>query len=153
MSIINDLGKLVALRAAGDLTEEEFANAKLRLFQEIPVEVPPRSGVEGIGSMAIEPMLAEQIFRSSRWSSGNTFFPDSIVLAADRISFRKRGLVGSNEEHINYQAVASCRVKNGVFLANITMETTGGSQPIYVNGLWKSDARAIMGVIRCRQGG
>jgi len=153
MSIIDDLEKLVALRAAGDLTEEEFANAKLRLFHETPVELLPRSGVEGSGSLAIEPVPAEQIFRSSRWSSGNTFFPDSIVFAADRILFRKRGLVGSNEEHINYQAVASCRVKNGFFLANITIETTGGSQPICVNGLWKSDARAIVEIIRCRQSG
>jgi hypothetical protein len=153
MSIVDDLGKLVALRAAGDLTEEEFAHAKQRLFHESPVELLPSLGVEGNESLAIEPMPAEQIFRSSRWSSGNTFFPDSIVFAADRILFRKRGLVGSNEEHINYQAVASCRVKNGVFLANITIETTGGSQPIYVNGLWKSEARAIVGIIRCRQGG
>ena len=153
MSVVDDLGKLVALRAAGDLTEEEFLKAKLRLFQENPLGFPTRARMDGEfpSNSVITP--AEQVFCSSRWSSGNTFFPDAIILVADGILFRKRGLLGSNEEHINYQAVASCRVKNGVFLANITIETTGGSQPIYVNGLWKSDARAIVEMIRGRQGG
>jgi hypothetical protein len=152
MSIADDLEKLVALRAAGDLTEEEFAQAKLRLFQGIQPGLSTRSRMEGEDRFNTGPMPDEQIFRSSRWSSGNTFFPDAIIVVVDGILFRKRGLFGSNEEHINYRAVASCRVKNCVLLANITIETTGGSQPINVNGLWKSDARAIMEIIRCRQG-
>ena len=90
---------------------------------------------------------------SSRWSVGNHFFRDSVALAADGIQFRKRRLFGSNEEHINYRAVASIRIKNGVFLSNVSVETSGGSQPIFINGLWKSDARKVQDAIRAHQEG
>ena len=90
-------------------------------------------------------------FRSSRWSAGNLFFRDSLVLAPDGVVFRKGRLFGSSEEHINYKSIASMRVKNGIFLANISVETSGGSQPIFINGLWKSDARQAQEGIRAFQ--
>ena len=40
--------------------------------------------------------------------------------------FRKNALFGSSEEHINYRAVASFRIKNGIFLSNVCIETSGG---------------------------
>ena len=80
--------------------------------------------------------MGTSTYWSSRWSVGNRFFRDSVGLAADGIPFRKRRLLGSNEEHSNYRAVASIRVKNGVFLSNLSIETSGGSQPIFINGLW-----------------
>jgi hypothetical protein len=43
------------------------------------------------------------------------------------------------------------RVTNGVFLANLSIETSGGSQPIFINGLWKSDARQIQEAVRVFQ--
>lgn len=88
---------------------------------------------------------------SSRWSVGNHFFRDSVGLAADGIQFRKRRLFGSSEEHINYRAIASIRIKNGVFLSSVSIETSGGSQPIFINGLWKSDARIVQDAIRAHQ--
>jgi hypothetical protein len=151
MSIVDDLGKLVALRAAGNLTEEEFAEAKSHVFQAIRPETHAPSAAKLPESVGNGSRPAENVFRSSRWSSGNCFFPDAIILAADGVLFRKRGVAGSNEEYISYKSVASCRVKSGVFLADIAIETAGGSQPIYLNGLWKSDARAIVGIIRGRQ--
>jgi hypothetical protein len=66
--------------------------------------------------------------------------------------FRKRSLFGSKEEHINYRAIASIRVKNGIFLSSISIETSGGSQPIFINGLWKSDAKRVQDEIREAQG-
>jgi hypothetical protein len=80
---------------------------------------------------------AEKTFQSSRWSASNLFFPDRISLSSDGILFRKGALFGSTEEHINYRAVASFKISNGLFLASISIETSGGSQPIFVNGLWK----------------
>jgi hypothetical protein len=65
--------------------------------------------------------------------------------------FRKRRLFGSKEEHINYRAIASIRIKNGIFLSNISIETSGGSQPIFINGLWKTDAKEIQDGIRASQ--
>jgi hypothetical protein len=85
---------------------------------------------------------------SSRWSAGNRFFRDCVVLSREGITFRKRSLFGSKEEYISHRAVASVRVKNGIFLSDISIETSGGSQPIFMNGLWKADAREIQDAIR-----
>lgn len=95
--------------------------------------------------------METKTYWSSRWSAGNHFFRDSVVLSADGILFRKRRLFGSNEEHINYRAVASIRVGNGVFLSNISIETSGGSQPIFINGMWKSDAKKVQESLRSHQ--
>ena len=95
--------------------------------------------------------IAEKTYWSSRWSANNLFFRDSVVVASDGILFRKGRLFGSKEEHINYRAVASFRIQNGIFLSTISIETSGGSQPIFVNGLWRGDAKEIQDTIRTFQ--
>jgi hypothetical protein len=105
----------------------------------------PEDGIAAVGP------TEEKTYRSSRWSNGNTFFPDSLTLARDGILFRKGRFFGSTEERISYKAIASLRVANGVFLSSISVETSGGSQPIFINGLWKSDAREIQDGIRAFQ--
>lgn len=79
------------------------------------------------------------------------FFRDSITLASDGILFRKGRLFGSQEERISYRTIASLKVTHGLFLASISVETSGGSQPIFINGLWKSDARQIQDAVRVFQ--
>ena len=109
-----------------------------------------------VASPPVDPARFEpeaSTYWSSRWSVGNHFFRDSVSLAGDGILFRKRRLFGPNGEHINYRAVASIRIQNGVFLSNVSIETSGGSQPIFINGLWKSDARAVQDAIRAHQDG
>ncbi|HWA10891.1 MAG TPA: SHOCT domain-containing protein [Opitutaceae bacterium] len=143
MNLTDELRKLADLRAEGSLTEEEFVEAKRRLLAGAgqPVESTPTEE---------DPSL-DETYRSSRWSAGNLFFPDSLTLSADSLRFCKRGLVGAREERISYKAIASLRVTSGLFLANLSVETSGGSQPIFINGLWKSDARKIEESIRARQ--
>lgn len=70
------------------------------------------------------------------------------MAAGDGIIFRKGALFGSAEEHISYRTIASFKVDHGVFLSNITVETAGGSRPIFINGLWKSDAKELQETIR-----
>jgi hypothetical protein len=151
MNLTDELRKLADLRAEGHLTDEEFAAAKRRLLLEDRAQ--PESEAVEADSGAAGPVeaLPEKVFQSSRWSAGNLFFPDSLALASDGMLFRKRGLIGSREEHINYKAVASVRVKNGLLLANLSIETAGGSQPIFINGLWKSDAQEVQDLIRAYQ--
>jgi Short C-terminal domain/Bacterial PH domain len=152
MNLTDELQKLAELRREGVLSEQEFGEAKRKLLAQEPGEVPPSPPEGDKAGVADEADRVEQrTFWSSRWSSGNLFFRDSVVLAADGIMFRKRSLFGSKEEHINYRAIASVRVTNGVFLSNISIETSGGSQPIFINGLWKSDAREVQDGIRSAQ--
>ena len=145
MNLTDELRKLAELHQEGHLNDQEFADAKRRLIAESRDEPPTPSTT----SEAVQ--LAEKSYRSSRWSSGNFFFRDILTLASDGMVFRKGALFGSSEERINYRAVASVRINNGIFLSDVCIETSGGSQPIFVNGLWKSEATEIQDTIRSFQ--
>jgi len=145
MNLTDELRKLAELHQEGHLNDQEFADAKRRLIAESRDEPPTPSTT----SEAVQ--LAEKSYRSSRWSSGNFFFRDILTLASDGMVFRKGALIGSSEERINYRAVASVRINNGIFLSDVCIETSGGSQPIFVNGLWKSEATEIQDTIRAFQ--
>lgn len=165
MNLSDELRKLAELHSEGHLTAVEFAEAKARLIGQVGVQ--PASGLPPQPAPAAAPASApanerssaneipleieERTYKSSRWSAGNLFFPDRLTLASDGIIFQKGALFGSNEEHINYRTVASFRVTNGIFLSNVCIETSGGSQPIFVNGLWKSEAKRIQETIRAFQ--
>lgn len=151
MNLTDELQKLADLKAEGHLTEQEFADAKRKLLAQSPVTSTPTAPmVSGAGASGIS-RVADKTYLSSRWSSGNLFFRDSITLASDGILFRKGRMFGSQEERINYRAIASMRVTNRIFLADIFIETSGGSQPIFINGLWKSDAKQIQEAVRLFQ--
>ncbi|MDB6113647.1 MAG: hypothetical protein JWQ62_592 [Lacunisphaera sp.] len=150
MNLTDELQRLAKLHQAGELSDPEFIAAKERLLREEEGGVPP--GPPREASAAAPPDFEEKTYYSSRWSSGNLFFRDRLKLAADGMHFRKGALFSSQEEHIAYRAIASLRVANGVFLANLNVETSGGSQPIFINGLWKSDARKIQAAVQAMQG-
>ena len=148
MNIADELQKLADLRRDGSLSDAEFADAKRRLLAQERQE--GAGGPPPVAEAATAPAapVEEKTYRSSRWSGGNMFFPDSLTLSRDGILFRKGRLFGSSEERISTKAIASLRVKNGIFLSSLSVETSGGSQPIFINGLWKSDARKIQDGIR-----
>lgn len=150
MNLTDELRKLADLHDEGKLSDQEFVDAKARLLASntpVAVEAPV------VGKIPVEasPAIEEKTYWSSRWSSGNLFFRDRLVLARDGITFRKGAMFSSNEEHINYRAIASLRVKNGIFLSDVTVETSGGTQPVFINGLWKSDAKELQDFMRVYQ--
>ena len=148
-NLTDELRKLAELHQAGDLSDQEFVAAKERLLRE--EKNPGQAAAARDAPPAPAPDFEEKTYFSSRWSSGNFFFRDRLRLAADGMHFRKGALFSSEEEHIAYRAVASLRVTNGLFLANLNVETSGGSQPIFINGLWKSDAREIQAQVQAVQ--
>ena len=90
-------------------------------------------------------------YQSNRLTSGNALFPDEVIVADDGIHFIKRRMLGSDEEIISYGKIASVKVNSGAMFADLTIETTGGSQPIFINGLAKGDAQEIKEAIRSYQ--
>lgn len=90
-------------------------------------------------------------YASSRLTSGNLLFPDQVIVADDGIHFIKNRLFGSDEEIITYGKIASVKLNSGVLFADLTIETSGGSQPIFINGLPKNDAQEIKETIRFYQ--
>jgi hypothetical protein len=145
MNLTDELQKLADMHRNGQLTDGEYASAKARLLgadssapAAVVLDAPP-------------PVAEPKVYRSSRWSGGNLFFPDRLTLAADGLHFRKGALFGSHEEHIAYRAIASLRVEHGIFLSDLTIETSGGSQPVFINGLWKSAAREVQAGVQAVQ--
>jgi len=145
MNLTDELDQLAGLHRDGQLTDPEFAAAKTRL---LGAEAPPPAAPVGAAPVAGGITTGNKVYRSSRWSAGNLFFPDQLTLADDGMHFRKGALFGSQEEHISYRAVASLRIRNGIFLSNLNVETTGGSQPIFINGLWKAAAGEIQAAVQ-----
>ena len=144
MNITEELQKLADLRAQGHLTDQEFASAKTKLLAPDP---PQTAGLPERSRLNIK----ERTYYSSRWSSGNFFYPDALRLTNDGIIFRKGRMLGSTEENINYRAVASVRIGNGLIFSAMRIETSGGSQPIFINGLRRADAKLIQETIRRAQ--
>lgn len=150
MNLTDELRQLADLHDQGKLTDQEFVDAKARLLALSPSSTPGPAAAEKRPGAPI-PAIGGKTYWSSRWSSGNKFFRDRLTLAGDGITFRKGAMFGSNEEHINYRAIASIRIKNGLFLSDVTIETAGGSQPIFINGIWKSAAKELQDFIRVFQ--
>ena len=87
--------------------------------------------------------MSEEIelnYRSSRLTKGNLFFPDRLVVYDDGIEFRKRGIIGGDEERIPFRQIASVSVRKGMLFADLMFETTGGTAPASLNGLWIGEA-------------
>lgn len=160
MNLSDELRKLTELRQQGHLTDEEYAAAKRQLLG-LPASAPDTPittngsdlDADTDADVAVDPASGEveRVYRSSRWSAGNTFFPDSLRLTREGMLFRKGRIFGSDAEHISYRAIASVKVNNGMFLSDLTVETSGGSQPVHLNGLWRSDAKEIQERIRALQ--
>jgi uncharacterized membrane protein YdbT with pleckstrin-like domain len=91
------------------------------------------------------------IYRASRLTSGNRIFPASLDVEGHQITYRKRRWLGSTEETINCEHISSVRAQHGLMFSSITIESSGGSQPIQVTGLRKGDARAIEKDIKATQ--
>lgn len=92
------------------------------------------------------------VYRASRWTSGNRIFPATLKVESDGVHFEKRRLFGARQEIINYRHISSVRINTGMFFASLLIETSGGSDPIDVTGLWKRDANAIRDAIQRMQG-
>ena len=91
------------------------------------------------------------IYRASRLTRGNRLFPSSLEVQGHQIIYRKQRWFGSTEETINCDHISSVRANHGVFFSSITIESSGGSQPIVINGLPKGQARKLETEIRINQ--
>lgn len=90
-------------------------------------------------------------YRASRLTSGNRIFPARITVDGNQIRYTKNRWFGSTEEAINCQHVSSLRVWHGMIWSKMTIETSGGSQPIQINGLSRNAAEEIEAAVRKAQ--
>jgi hypothetical protein len=91
------------------------------------------------------------VVRASRFTSGNTVFPVQVAVFADRVSSYNPRFLGHTENSITLRQIASVKVKSGPIFADVVIDTTGGSPPVVIHGLWKKDAEALTAAIAAAQ--
>ena len=87
------------------------------------------------------------VFKASRFTRGNRFFPTQIIVNAQHVSRVKPRMFGSNEESIGINQVASVHISTGLIWSDIVIESSGGTEPITSHGHRKKDAQRIRELI------
>jgi len=93
------------------------------------------------------------VFKASRWTAGNLWFPLRIEVTPQRVSRIKPRLIGSSEESISISQVASVSIRTGLIWSTIQIDSTGGTDPIVSSGHRKADAVRIRDLIEQFQQG
>jgi LPXTG-motif cell wall-anchored protein len=97
------------------------------------------------------PFAPGNVFRASRWSSGNRLFPTQVLVTPESVVQYKPKWIGHQEEVIHMAHVASVKIATGLILSDIEIETSGGSDPIRCHGHHKADATRMKALIEQSQ--
>jgi hypothetical protein len=95
--------------------------------------------------------MPTEIFKASRWTKGNLFFPTYIEVSDKAVTRRKRTLFSRDEISIGIGKIASVHIRTGVIWSDILIESSGGSDPLASHGHSKSDARRIKELVETYQ--
>jgi hypothetical protein len=93
------------------------------------------------------PFAAGDVFRASRLSAGNRLFPTQVLITPTSVVRFTPRWIGRHEETIHMAHVSSIQIDTGVFLSDVLIETSGGSNPIGCHGHHKRDATAMKTLI------
>jgi hypothetical protein len=96
--------------------------------------------------------MDSEIFRASRWTSGNHLFPTIIEVSDRAVVRRKRSWFSKDEISISIIKVASVHIKTGLIWSKILIESSGGSDPLESHGHSKADAQRIRELVEEAQG-
>ena len=93
------------------------------------------------------------VFKASRLTRGNFWFPVRIEITRERVTRIKPRLIGANEESIPISKVASVNISTGLIWSDIRIDSSGGSNPILSHGHRNAQARRIRDLIERLQTG
>src|SRR5271165_6246453 len=94
---------------------------------------------------------AGETFTASRWTRGNLIFPTRIVVSPLHVSRVKPHWFSQTEESIAISQVASVQIRTGIIWSQISIDSTGGTDPITSHGHRKADAIRIRELIETYQ--
>jgi hypothetical protein len=95
--------------------------------------------------------MPSESFVASRWTAGNHLFPAVVEVTDTTVIRRRRTLFHRSEESIHLQRVASVRIETGLIWADLIIESTGGTDPIFCHGHHKADAERIRDLVTAAQ--
>ena len=99
------------------------------------------------------PFAAGDVFHASRLSAGNRLFPTQVLITPTSVVQYTPRWIGRLEETIHMAHIASVKIETGVWLSNILIETSGGTDPIRCHGHHKRDATTMKNLIEQYQTG
>jgi predicted small integral membrane protein len=89
----------------------------------------------------------EHVFRASRLTRGNRIFPAQVVISAGSVTVVQPQWIGKIEESAHIAHISSIQIDTNVMFSDISIETTGGHNPMVCHGHTKGDAVRIKQVI------
>jgi len=89
----------------------------------------------------------EHRFRTSRFTRGNVVFPTEMVVTDRHVTRVKPSFVGCVEETISLRQVSSVTVSQGAVFADVTVHSSGGTDPLRSHGLTNAEARRLKELI------
>jgi hypothetical protein len=95
--------------------------------------------------------MEPEIFKASRWTRGNFFFPTVIEVTDKAVIRHKRSWFSKDEISISISKVASVHIKTGLIWSEVLIESSGGSDPLSSHGHRKADAQRIRELVEAAQ--
>ena len=86
------------------------------------------------------PFAQGDVFRASRLSAGNHWFPTQVLITPATVVHYTPELIGRKEHSIHIAHVASVGIETGLFFSNVVIESSGGTEPVRCHGHRKRDA-------------
>jgi len=96
--------------------------------------------------------MDSEVFRASRWTSGNHLFRTVIEVTDQAVVRHKRSWFSKDEISISINKAASVHIKTGIIWSDVLIESGGGSDPLASHGHTKADAQRIRGLVEAAQG-
>jgi hypothetical protein len=93
------------------------------------------------------PFAKGDVFRASRFSTGNHLFPTQVLISPTSVVQFKPRWIGKEEESIHMAHLASVKIDTNLLLSDVLIETTGGQNPIRCHGHHKRDAIKMKALI------
>jgi len=93
------------------------------------------------------PRPGEHVFRASRLTRGNRIFPAQVIITPSSVTQLQPQWIGKQEQSLHMAHVASIDIDTNMVFSDVSIETTGGHNPLVCHGHTKGDAMKIKAVI------
>src|SRR5579862_6474538 len=87
------------------------------------------------------------VFKASRMSRGNRLFPAQVAISPTSLTLYRPQWIGKFEESIHMAHIASIKIDTHMIFADVTIETSGGQDPVVSHGHTKGDAVRMKDVV------
>ena len=119
--------------------------------------IPILAVVAVLGSLLLffwskgRPFADGDVFRASRFSKGNRWFPTQVQITPSSVVHYTPQLFGRREQSIHLAHVASVGIDTHVMFSDVIIETSGGTAPVRCYGHRKKDAIRMKSLIEQHQ--